>query len=356
MRLVPIAAVLLLAAPASAQTVTVGTASATRGQTATGVINVPPGSDSGTVIPVAVINGARPGPTVALVAGSHGTEYASIIALQRLIQRLDPKTIAGTLIVAPLVNVPSFRQMTVHLNPTDGKGLNRLYPGDAAGTQTSRALALMAEQVVKPATVIIDLHGGDLDEDLRPYSYWFRGGNAVQDSASKALALAFGLDHIIVQDVDLGNPAGRGTLSGYALSLGKTVLVAEAGRSGVVDAAEVGALIDGMLNVLGVLHVIDRTVRPVEHPVWLDGGVRVAADGDGVFFPSVARGSYVSEGMTVGVLTDFLGRKDKEVKAPAAGVVTFIRGVPSVWKGATLINVGRVLASPPAYFRPGSEE
>ena len=353
MRLAPVlAAAVLLPTLALGQSVTVGTATAPRGQVAFGSIVVPPGPDSGLSIPVAVINGARPGPVVALVAGSHGTEYASIVALQRLIGLLDPKTMAGTAIVVPLVNLASFRQMIVHLNPVDGKGMNRVYPGDLRGTQSQRALALMAEQVVKPASVIIDLHGGDLDEDLRPYSYWFRGGNPAQDSASGALTLAFGLDHIIIQDVDPANPASRGTLSGYAVSLGKTVLVAEAGRSGTVVAGDVALLVDGMLNALGHLRMIDRVVHGVERPVWLDGGARVAAEGDGMFAPSVARGSYVNEGMKVGLLTDFFGRTVKEVRAPASGVVTFIRGVPSIWPGATLINVGRVLTTPPPYSKP----
>ena len=346
------AAAVLLPTTALGQTITVGTASAPRGQVAFGSIVVPPGSDSGLSIPVAVINGVRPGPVVALVAGSHGTEYASIVALQRLIGLLDPKNLAGTAIVVPLVNLASFRQMIVHLNPVDGKGMNRVYPGDLKGTQRQRALALMAEQVVKPASVIIDLHGGDLDEDLRPYSYWFRGGDPAVDAASEALALAFGLDHIIVQDVDPANPGSRGTLSGYALSLGKTVLVAEAGRSGTVVAGDVAALVDGMLNALGHLRMIDRAVHPVERPVWLDGGARVVAEGEGMFVPGVARGSYVSEGMKVGVLTDFFGRTVKEVRAPAGGVVTFIRGVPSIWPGATLINVGRLLIAPPPYSKP----
>jgi predicted deacylase len=57
---------------------------------------VPAGSDSALSIPVAVIHGARPGPVVAFVAGSHGTEYSSIVALQRLIPRIDAKALAGT--------------------------------------------------------------------------------------------------------------------------------------------------------------------------------------------------------------------------------------------------------------------
>src|SRR5437773_5766540 len=154
--------------PAGHAAVTVGTATATRGQVAYGVISIPAAMDSATSLPIAVVNGTRPGPVVALVAGSHGTEYTSIVALTRIIGQLDPRTISGTVIVAPLLNVASFTQMTVHLNPVDGKGMNGQYPGDPAGTQTQRALAAVADQVVKPADVVIDLHGGDLMKTCVP--------------------------------------------------------------------------------------------------------------------------------------------------------------------------------------------
>src|SRR4029079_5271899 len=93
-------------------------------------------------------------------------------------------------------------------------------------------VAAVADQVVKPADVVVDLHGGDIDEDLRPYSYWTRTGNAAQDEASHALVMAFGLDHVILRDVDLSNAASTRSLGGYSMSQGKTMIVAEAGRAG----------------------------------------------------------------------------------------------------------------------------
>src|SRR5213080_4207428 len=81
----------------------VGTASAAPGQKATGYLEVPAGVDAGTNIPVVVVNGAKPGPVLALVTGAHGTEYASIIAVERLIVDLDPAKISGTVILIPLV-------------------------------------------------------------------------------------------------------------------------------------------------------------------------------------------------------------------------------------------------------------
>ena len=203
--------------------------------------------------------------------------------------------------------------------------------------------------VLDPADVVVDLHGGDLDEDLRPYSYWFRGGRAAQDSAGLKLVMAFGLDHIIVTDVDPSSPTAGRSLSGQALVRGKTVLVAEAGRSGVVAPAELNALVEGSLNVLGELGMLQRTAHRVVRPVWLDGGMpgaRVAADSAGVFLAAVPRDTRVKKGQVVGHTTDFLGRATGDVRAPNDGLVTFIRGVPSMWPKATLVNVLPILPTP----------
>jgi len=355
---VRVAPVVILAGALGAQQTSpfaVGSAHAAPGQTAYGAIAIAPGSDSALSMPVAVIRGTRPGPVVAFAAGSHGTEYTSIIAMQKLIGRIAPTQLAGTVIVAPLLNVYSFELMTPHLNPIDRKSMNGAYPGDVNGTQTQRALAAVTEQIVAPADVVVDLHGGDLDENLRPYSYWFRGGRAAQDSAGLRLAIAFGLDHIIVTDVDPSSPNAGRSLSGQALVRGKTVLVAEAGRSGVVTDADVSSLVDGSLNVLGALHMIDRRVPPIKRVTWLAGaGARVAADSAGVFFPVVARDTRVTKGQVVGRTTDYLGRPTGEIHAPIDGLVTFIRGVPSMAPRATLVNIAPVLPDSGSWKAPPS--
>ena len=108
-----------------------------------------------------MIHGAKPGPVLALVAGSHGTEYASIIALEKLITQLNPADISGTVIIVPLINIPSFEQKVPHLNPVDKKSMNRFYPGKMDGTQTERASYLITKQVVEQCDHLMDLHGGN---------------------------------------------------------------------------------------------------------------------------------------------------------------------------------------------------
>jgi uncharacterized protein len=176
----------------------IGTATAAPGQKSTGYLEVPAGVDAATNIPVIVINGEKRGPVLALVSGAHGTEYTSIIALEKLINLLDPSQIAGTVILVPLVNIQSFEQKVPHVNPIDSKSMNRFYPGKADGTQTERASFVITKQVVDRCDYLVDYHGGDLDENLRPYAYWAPTGKEAQDRISKEMVLTFGLDHIII--------------------------------------------------------------------------------------------------------------------------------------------------------------
>ena len=326
----------------AAATFKVGTATATRGTTALGAIEVPAGSDAALSIPVAVVHGARPGPVLAIVSGAHGTEYASIIAVERLIQQLDAKALTGTVILVPLVNVPSFEQKIAHVNPVDNKSMNRFYPGKVDGTQTERASFLMTKEVVERCDHLIDLHGGDIDESLRPYSYWNKTGNEKLDAASREIALAFGLDTIIISADRPKDPAASRYLENTATTRGKPSLTAEAGHAGTVEPDDVAALVNGSLSVMRHLKMLDGKPAPVQSPVWVEKIANVASEATGIFTPLVTRGSYVQQGMKIGYVTDYLGRPLMDARAPESGIILFIRAVPSMTKGETIANVGVV--------------
>jgi predicted deacylase len=325
----------------------VGTATAASGRRVFGAIEVPVGVDAGTRIDVAVIRGTKPGPVLALVSGAHGTEYASIIAVSKLIQAIDPAVLSGAVILVPLVNVASFEQKVPHVNPVDGKSMNRFYPGRMDGTQTERASYLITREVVEKCDHLIDLHGGDLDEDLRPYSYWTKTGNAAQDAISREMVLAFGLDHVIVSTDRPKDPQASRYLENTATTRGKPSITVEAGHAGTVEPEDVAALVDGCLSVMRYLKMLPGTPTPVEHPVWIGAIKTVTSEQEGLFYPAVRRGAYVESGMKIGYVTDFLGRKIFEARAPAAGVVLYICAVPSMKKGDTVANIGIVAASPP---------
>jgi predicted deacylase len=320
----------------------VGTATAGRGQKATGFIEVPAGVDAGTNIAVAIVHGAKPGPVLAVVSGAHGTEYASIIALEKLIAALNPADVSGTVIIVPLVNVASFEQKVPHVNPVDGKSMNRMYPGKMDGTQTDRASYLITKQVVEQCDHLIDLHGGDLDESLRPYSYWTKTGNENQDRISREMVLAFGLDHIIISTERPKDPNASRYLENTATTRGKPSITAEAGHAGTVEPDDIAALVNGCIGVMRYLKMLPGALSGIEHPVWIEKVITIASEQTGIFYPLVHRGTYVEQGMKIGYVTDYVGKTIFEARATSAGIVLYICAVPSMTKGATIANIGMV--------------
>ena len=332
---------------AEQKSLTVGTAYALPGTKATGFLEVPAGVDAAASIPVILVNGLKPGPTLALVAGAHGTEYASILALEKISGRVDPAEVSGALIIVPLVNIASFEQKVPHVNPVDNKNMNRFYPGKADGTQTERASWVIEHQVVEQCDYLIDFHGGDLDESLRPYSYWSPTGNQKQDAISRGMVLAFGLDHIIIWTDRPKDLNATKYLDNTSTVRGRPSLVVEAGYAGTTDSDDIAALVDGTFRVMRYLNMLPGTATPIEHPVWIERVETVSSDQSGIFYPLVGRGTYVEVGMKVGYVTDYFGKTVYEAHAPAAGVVLHICSVPSMRKGDTIVNIGVIAAKSP---------
>jgi len=232
------------------------------------------------------------------------------------------------------------------VNPVDGKSMNRFYPGKADGTQTERASWLITKQVVERCDYLIDYHGGDLDESLRPYSYWPKTGNAKQDATTRDMVLAFGLDHIIVWSDRPKDPNASRYLDNTANTRGKPAIAVEAGYSGTVQPDDVHALVAGTLSVMRYLKMLPGSPAVVEHPVWFGKIDTVASEQPGIFYSLVRRGTHVEQGTKIGYVTDYFGKTICEAHAPAAGVVLYICGVPSMKKGDTVANIGEITTNP----------
>jgi len=158
--------------------------------------------------------------------------------------------------------------------------------------------------------------------------------------------LACGLDHIIISADRPKDPKASRYLENTASTRGKPSFTAEAGRSGPVDPKDAAVLVTGVQNVMGHLKMLARAAPPVAKPVWVGQIVSATADRDGIFHPSVDRDAHVVKGAKIGSVTDYLNRPLHDVLAPESGIVMFVRAVPSLKKGDTLVNVGVVSKEP----------
>jgi len=323
---------------------TSGPVTAERGERASGMIAVPAAAnDDGTTIPISVIHGSHPGAVLALIAGNHGYEYTSIIALQRLLNQLDAKKISGTVIMVHVANMPSFLKRTIYYSPVDGKNLNRVYPGKSDGTLSERIAYQITKEVIERADYLIDLHCGDGNESLRPYSYWDinTGGLSVVEQ-SKQLALAFGLDHIVMDRERPADPAQSVYCSTTATTRGKPAITTESGGLGMTDEESIARIERGVINVMRHLKMIEGAPQMVEHPIFIDRNQVLRSEVTGIFYPLVERGHSVAKGTLLGYVTDFAGKKISEIRAPFNGSVLYILGTPPVSKDEPLAMIGHI--------------
>jgi predicted deacylase len=296
---------------------------------------------------VSVVHGARPGPVLALIAGTHGYEYTSIIALPRVLRRLDPSRMSGSVILVHMANPPGFFGRRIYYGP-DGLNQNRVYPGKPDGTVSERIAHALTTSVIERATHVVDMHCGDGNESLRPYSYWDVTGQDEVDRQSKEMALAFGLDHIVVGRDLPKDPARSVYTTNTALTRGKPAITTESGGMGLTDEASVAAHEAGALSLVRHLGIqADAPSVKVEKAVWYDRTEVLRSPADGVWFPAVEKTQAIAEGALVGTLRDPFGAPIAEVRAPFAGEMLYVVATPPISKGEPLGFVARVAASEP---------
>src|SRR5262245_30110254 len=116
-------------------------------------------TSDGTAISVEVVrlSSGQAGPRLAVFTAMHGTEYAPVAALGRLIPSLDPSLLRGTLSLVPVANRLAFEARAMYLTPTDGLNLNRTYPGDPHGSYTHVLADLLWQQIASRATHLLDI-------------------------------------------------------------------------------------------------------------------------------------------------------------------------------------------------------
>jgi predicted deacylase len=319
----------------------VGSATARAGEKVSGFIDVPGNELEATRIPVTIVAGNADGPVLALIAGIHGSEPSPIVALQRLRTELDPSTLIGTVILVLIANVPSFTHRTIYRGPWDQQNLNRVFPGNPNGTASERIAYAITTQVIDQCQCLIDMHSGDGNESLRPYSYWNALGlDEGVDTRARELALAFGLDHIVI---DRGRPRDAGAsvfCSNTAHVRGKPAVTTEAGAVGVPTDDMVELNVRGAMRVMRHLHMIPGTVETMESPVWIEPSEVLTSPETGLWYPAVAADQHVAEGALLGTLTDYFGETIAEVRSPLAGVVLYIVVSPAMGKGEPVGMVG----------------
>ncbi len=110
-------------------------------------------------IPVHLVAGAQPGPTLMLQGAIHGAEIIGSIAILNLMEKLDPGEMRGNVIAVPVVNRAGF-ELGERGSRVDAKDISRLFPGKADGSISDQTAYIYFKETIAQSDVMIDFHAG----------------------------------------------------------------------------------------------------------------------------------------------------------------------------------------------------
>jgi predicted deacylase len=283
--------------------------------------------------PLTVIRGIKQGPTLTVIAGEHGCEYVGITAAVRLCRDLQPERLAGTIIVIPVVNTPSFETRSFYVNPLDGVNIWTKYPGDAEGSITYAMAKTIFDQIILKTNFVIQMHGGDGNEAVIPYAYFSVTGKREVDEVSEALARSFPVDYIFPmgkehQDPSDGGPKGtsystsvEGTIYHEASIRGIPGALCEVGRDGKIENDLVEKHFKGVLNAMCYLGMMEGKPSTHRARTLREPQVLISAHEGGLFQAFVEPGQMVKQGQVLGEILNLHGEVLEDIKSPINGIL-----------------------------------
>ena len=250
-------------------------------------------------IPVTIVHGTRPGPVVTVLGAIHGNELVGPLALTYLCgpnflgedKDIDPSVFAGTLRIVPIVNLPGYRRQSRYI--TDGRDLNRNFPGRIDSNTTSRVANRIWNTLIKGSDHIIDLHTAAPGRTNMPQ---IRANLA--HPRSNRIARAFGIEAI------LDNIGPKGSLRRTANKAKIGSITYEGGGSNEADPESVQVAIYGVLNVLRSLRMIPGYPSRPPFRLIASGSTWIRSDQGGLLDVLAPAGSFVEEGEIVATVTD----------------------------------------------------
>ena len=289
-------------------------------------------------LPAAVLHGTRPGKTMLITAGVHGGEYVGIQAAIELSQKLKIQKVAGTIIIVKVINVPAFERRNGSMGLTDGKNLNREFPGNPKGTEMERLAWAVSHELQPAADYYIDLHSGDDYEQLTSYVYY--AGMADEKTVSQSRRMA---EQVDVPYMVRSNVASGGAYN-YAASQGIPSILIERGGMGAWTSEEVRSTRRDVRNILCHLGIYQgkkdyRTYYPLD----VTDICYQDASRDGLWYPFKKPGDMIREGEILGEVRDYEGGLLELSVAEYDGVILYQTGTLQVLGDGPMIAYGKIV-------------
>ncbi|MFH2010743.1 MAG: succinylglutamate desuccinylase/aspartoacylase family protein [bacterium] len=293
-------------------------------------------------LPVVVARGAGDGPVVGVTATVHGNELNGIRIIHGLLEDLDLAHLRGSLLCAPIVNVPAFNLRQREF--TDGRDLNHFFPGKERGVPAEQYARAITRTLLPACHYLIDIHTASWG---RINTMYLRAD--LRNPVVRRLAL------VMNPEIILHTRGGDGTLRHAARQRGIHALTVEAGNPNTFQGRMVFEGEVGILNVLVELGLRDGVLRLDREPVICRRSAWLRTTTGGLLKTSFHLRDRVVRRQLLAQTLDPFGNVMREYHAPRAGIVIGMAVNPLAVPGTQYCHLGEIGEPDPPAPQEGSD-
>ena len=281
-------------------------------------------------VPVVVARGMKDGPIFGITAALHGNELNGIPVIHQLLDKINLKTLRGTIVCVIVANIPGL--LAEQREFIDGQDLNHIMPGKPYGKLSQVYAFNLVDRITSHFDYLVDLHTASQG---RVNSLYVRADLSEPMTAQMA--------YLLQPQIIVDNPASDYTLRGVAAEQGIPAITVEICDPATFQRDPIKRTLQGIRRILrhvGMVSTKQQNLVIHKPPVLCKKSYWVLAQRGGMMRVTHRVTERLKKDDPICTQVNIFGEVVREYLAPEDGIVIGHCENPIGQTGARIMHLG----------------
>lgn len=281
-------------------------------------------------VPVVVARGKKDGPIFGITAALHGNELNGIPVIHQLLNKINLKTLRGTIVCVIVANIPGL--LAEQREFIDGQDLNHIMPGKPNGKLSQVYAYNLVDRITSHFDYLVDLHTASQGRV-----------NSLYVRADLSEAMTAQMAYLLQPQIIVDNPASDYTLRGVAAENGIPAITVEICDPASFQRDPIKRTLQGIRRILRHVDMVSTKQQNLvihKPPVLCRRSYWILAERGGMMRVTHKVTDRIKKGDPICTQVNIFGDLMREYLAPEDGIVIGHCVNPIGQTGARIMHLG----------------
>ena len=281
-------------------------------------------------VPVVVARGKKDGPIFGITAALHGNELNGIPVIHQLLNKINLKTLRGTIVCVIVANMPGL--LAEQREFIDGQDLNHIMPGKPDGKLSQVYAYNLIDRITSHFDYLVDLHTASQGRV-----------NSLYVRADLSEPMTGQMAYLLQPQIIVDNPASDYTLRGVAAEAGIPAITVEICDPAAFQRDPIKRTLQGLRRILRHVDMVSTKLQNLvihKPPVLCEKSYWILAQRGGMMRVKHRVTDRIKKGEQICTQVNIFGDLMREYYAPEDGIVIGRCVNPVGQTGARIMHLG----------------